>query len=142
MKGEYFLTQKDVTENRQKDDIIHIGSHFIDSHHVTRYAVDRNSFINEGRMWQEGVRFDIPYRSITPMDEECGNLLVPVCVSASNVAFAAIRLEPTWMHLGEISGIAASLAIKNKVSIQDVNVPELQQKIKEAGIPLKQGLQK
>ncbi|MFW6246251.1 MAG: FAD-dependent oxidoreductase, partial [Tangfeifania sp.] len=56
--------------------------------------------------------------------------------SASNVAFAAIRLEPTWMHLGEVSGIAASLAIKNKVGVQDLNIPELQQKIKEAGIPL------
>jgi hypothetical protein len=136
MNGEYILTQRDVTENRQKKDKIHIGSHYIDSHHVTRYAVDKNSFINEGRMWQEGMRFDIPYRSIIPKSEECENLLVPVCASASNVAFAAIRLEPTWMHLGEVSGIAASLAIKNKVSVQDLNIPELQQKIKEAGIPL------
>ncbi len=136
MKGAYILTQQDVTENPQKKDKIHIGSHFIDSHHVGRYAVDRNSFINEGRMWQEGMRFEIPYRSITPVAEECENLLVPVCVSASNVAFAAIRLEPTWMHLGEISGIAAAMAITNKVSVQNINIPGLQHKITEAGIPL------
>ena len=136
MKGEYILTQNDVTENRQKTDKIHIGSHFIDSHHVTRFAVDKNSFINEGRMWQEGVLFDIPYRSITPKSKECENLLVPVCASASNVAFAAIRLEPTWMHLGEVSGIAAKLAINNNIKVQDVDIQELQQKIIESGIPL------
>jgi len=136
MNGEYIVTQHDVTGNHQKKDVIHIGSHYIDSHQVTRYAVDSTSFINEGRMWQEGMRFDIPYRAITPKKEECRNLLVPVCVSASNVAFSAIRLEPTWMHLGEISGITANLAIKNSVSIQEVNIQELQQNISEAGIPL------
>ncbi|MGD1891996.1 MAG: FAD-dependent oxidoreductase [Cyclobacteriaceae bacterium] len=136
MTGEYIVTQHDVTENRKKKDVIHIGSHYIDSHQVARYAVDSTSFINEGRMWQEGMRFDIPYRAITPKREECSNLLVPVCVSASNVAFSAIRLEPTWMHLGEISGIAANLALKHNVSIQEVNVQELQQKISEVGIPL------
>ena len=137
MTGNYVLTQHDVINNRKKKDVIHIGSHYIDSHQVTRYAVDSTGFINEGRMWQEGMRFDIPYGAITPKREECSNLLVPVCVSASNVAFSAIRLEPTWMHLGEISGIAASLAIENKSSIQEVNVQKLQRKISEAGIPLK-----
>jgi hypothetical protein len=82
------------------------------------------------------VRFDIPYRSITPKSEECKNLLVPVCASASNVAFAAIRLEPTWMHLGEVAGIAATLAINDNVNVQNVDIKELQQQILEAGIPL------
>jgi hypothetical protein len=136
MQGRYILTQADTTENRKKDDVIHIGSHYIDSHHVTRYAVDNDHFINEGRMWQEGQRFDIPYRSITPHAKECGNLLVPVCVSASNVAFAAIRLEPTWMHLGEVSGMAAAQAIKEDVDIQKIDVAQLQSRIVEAGIPL------
>jgi hypothetical protein len=136
MKGEYILTQLDVTDHRKKEDAIHIGSHFIDSHHVARYAVDQNHFINEGRIWQEGLRFDIPYRSLTPKQEECENLLVPVCVSATNVAFCAIRLEPTWMHLGEVSGIAAAMAIRDKVSIQNINVPDLQKRIKAVGIPL------
>jgi hypothetical protein len=137
MKGPYILTQADVTEKRKKEDVIHIGSHYIDSHHVTRYAVDKDHFINEGRMWQEGRRFDIPYRAITPRAEECENLLVPVCVSASNVAFAAIRLEPTWMHLGEVSGMAAAQAIAEDVSIQRIDVAKLQSRIAKAGIPLK-----
>jgi len=137
MKGPYILTQADTTENRRKKDVIHIGSHYIDSHHVTRYAVDKDHFINGGRMWQEGQRFDIPYRAITPRAEECENLLVPVCVSASNVAFAAIRLEPTWMHLGEVSGMAAAQAIKQDVDIQKIDVAKLQSKITKARIPLK-----
>ncbi|BCX49302.1 FAD-dependent dehydrogenase [Haloferula helveola] len=137
MKGEYVLTLSDITEERSKEDVIHIGSHFIDSHHVTRYATDDGHFINEGRMWQEGMRFDIPYRALTPKAAECSNLLVPVCVSASNVAFAAIRLEPTWMHLGEVSGIAAAMAAKSGIAVQEVDVKPLQAKITEAGIPLK-----
>ncbi|MBI1246729.1 FAD-dependent oxidoreductase [bacterium] len=135
MQGEYILTQADVTEDREKSDVVHIGSHFIDSHHVARYAVDESSFINEGRIWQKGKRFHIPYRAIVPKEQECENLIVPVCVSASNVAFCAIRLEPTWMHLGEVSGMAAALAAKNGKPIQSVDVKVLQDKLKAQGIP-------
>ncbi len=136
MIGPVVLTQHDVTETRDKKDVIHIGSHYIDSHHVARYAYDENSFINEGRIWQKGMNFDIPYRAITPKQEECDNLLVPVCVSASAVAFYAIRLEPTWMHLGEASGMAASLAIKNQQAVQTIDVPTLQGMIQKQEIPL------
>jgi hypothetical protein len=136
MKGRLVLTQHDITKNRKKDDVIHVGSHFIDSHHVTRYAVDREHFINEGRIWQQGVTFDIPYRAITPKPEECENLLVPVCVSASNVAFCAIRLEPTWMHLGEAAGIAAATSAATGRPVQEIDVQQLQKQLKAAGIPL------
>ena len=112
------------------------GKGGFDCHHIARYAYDKNSFINEGRIWQKGMNFDIPYRAITPKVAECDNLLVPVCVSSSAVAFCAIRLEPTWMHLGEVSGMAASLAIKNKSSVQKVDVPTLQGMIKKHGLPL------
>ena len=136
MQGEYILTQADVTTTTDKEDVIHIGSHYIDAHHVTRYAVDQDHYINEGRIWQEGVPFDIPYGVITPKSEECENLLVPVCASASAVAFCTIRLEPTWMHLGEVSGIAAAMAIDNNSSVQNIDVAELQKRIKAVGIPL------
>jgi len=88
MKGAYIMTQADAEINTTKKDVVHIGSHFLDSHHVAQYAVDKNHYINEGRIWQKGRRFDIPYRAITPKENECGNLLVPVCVSASHIAFA------------------------------------------------------
>lgn len=136
MKSDCILTQKDITEARDKADVIHIGSHYIDSHHITRYAVDKDHFINEGRIWEKGNHFDIPYRAITPKAEECKNLLVPVCVSSSAVAFCAIRLEPTWMHLGEVSGMAASLAIRGGKAVQDIDIKQLQGNIVKAGIPL------
>jgi hypothetical protein len=136
MKSDCVLTQQDITENRDKQDVIHIGSHFIDSHHVARYAVDKDHFINEGRIWEKGKNFDIPYRAITPKAQECRNLLVPVCVSSSAVAFCAIRLEPTWMHLGEVSGMAAFLAIREGKGVQEIGIKELQEKITKAGIPL------
>jgi hypothetical protein len=136
MQGEYILTQADVTEMIDKEDVIHVGSHYIDAHHVTRYAVDEDHYINEGRIWQEGVPFDIPYGVITPKSEECENLLVPVCASASAVAFCTLRLEPTWMHLGEVSGIAAAMSVKNNSSVQNINVADLQKRIQAVGIPL------
>jgi hypothetical protein len=136
MVGPVVITQHDITTQRDKPDVIHIGSHYIDSHHVARYAYDEDHFINEGRIWQEGMNFDIPYRAITPKKEECTNLLVPVCISASAVAYCAIRLEPTWMHLGEASGMAASLAIRDRRSVQEIDVPTLQTMIRKQGIPL------
>ena len=136
MQGAFILTQTDVTTSTEKKDVIHIGSHYIDAHHVTRYAVDQDHYINEGRIWQEGVPFDIPYGVITPKSEECENLLVPVCASASAVAQCTIRLEPTWMHLGEVSGIAAAMSIKNNSSVQAINIADLQKRIKAVGIPL------
>lgn len=136
MRGAYIMTQADITGTRDKEDVVHIGSHFIDSHHVARYAVDQDHFINEGRIWEKGRNFDIPYRAITPKREECRNLLVPVCVSSSAVAFCAIRLEPTWMHLGEVSGMAASIAVRDGVDVQDVEIRKLQKWISKAGIPL------
>ncbi len=140
MQGVTVMTQADITETRDKKDVIHMGSHYIDSHHVARYAYDKDHFINEGRIWQEGMTFDIPYRAITPKKEECQNLLVPVCMSSSAVAFCAIRLEPTWMHLGEVAGMAASMAISDRVNVQDVDVQKLQKKILKAGMPLKRAI--
>ncbi len=137
MKGMYILTENDISGESSKEDVVHIGSHFIDSHHVARYAVDKDHFINEGRLWKPGVRFDIPYRSLLPKPDECSNLLVPVACSASHVAFCAIRLEPTWMHLGEVSGMAAALSIEKNVNVQDIDVSELQKRIVKAGMPLR-----
>ena len=136
MQGEIILTQADVIKDVDKEDVIHVGSHFIDCHHAARYVSDSGHIINEGRIWKVGKRFDIPYRAITPKAGECSNLLVPVCASASHVAFCTIRLEPTWMHLGEAAGIAAAMASKSGKSVQAVDVKSLQARLLELGIPL------
>ena len=136
MQGEIILTEADVIEDVDKEDVIHVGSHFIDCHHAARYVSDSGHIINEGRIWKVGTRFDIPYRAITPKASECSNLLVPVCASASHVAFCTIRLEPTWMQMGEAAGIAAVMAGKSGKSVQEVDVKSLQARLLELGIPL------
>ena len=136
MQGEVILTQADVIKDVDKEDVIHVGSHFIDCHHAARYVSDSGHIINEGRIWKVGARFDIPYRAITPKAGECSNLLVPVCASASHVAFCTIRLEPTWMHLGEAAGVAAVMAGKLGKSVQEVDIKSLQARLLELGILL------
>ena len=73
--------------------------------------------------------YRIPYRAIRPRKVECQNLLVPVCVSASHIAMTSIRMEPVWMILGESAGIAASLALKDNIAVQDVNYTSLHRRL-------------
>lgn len=136
MRGSYLMTQRDITTARLKDDAIHLGSHFIDSHQATRYATKDGEFINEGRLWQRGEIYQFPYRAITPRAKECTNLLVPVCVSATHVAFCSVRVEASWMMLGEAAGIAAAMAKQDGVAVQAIDVNELQARVVAAGIPI------
>lgn len=108
MLGAYVMTERDVLQDINKDDVIFWNSHWIDCHHVQRIALTDTTFRNEGRIWKEVTRpYAIPYRSITPRPDSVLNLLVPGCVSASHVAFSSIRLESTWMGLGEAAARAA-----------------------------------
>ena len=86
---------------------------------------------NEGYLSVPVKPYEIPYRALLPRYGECENLLVPVCVSASHVAFASIRMEPQYMVLGHSAG-AAALAVKQGRSVQHVNVVELQERLKGA----------
>lgn len=134
MIGAAVMTEHDVISERVKEDVIAIGSHWIDCHHVQRVAVDREHFRNEGRMWRETTEpFDLPYRCITPKAEECSNLLVPGAVSASHVAYTAIRLECTWMSLGQAAGVAASIALESDRRVQEINIPSLQKTLSRQG---------
>jgi hypothetical protein len=74
--------------------------------------------------------YAIPYRCLVPKKGECDNLLVPVCLSSSHVAYGTIRMEPVFMILGQASGVAAVLAIDNKCAVQDVPVEKLQARLK------------
>src|SRR5204863_617634 len=87
MDGLYFMTQADILDNRTKPDSVGLGSYNTDSHHVQRIVTADGSVLNEGD-FQVGVRpYAIPYRSLIPRPAECENLLVPVCCSASHVAY-------------------------------------------------------
>lgn len=140
MIGRYVLTQHDVRppkRQRPGDDSIHTGSHWIDSHHVQRVAISRTQFRNEGRIWlKTDEPFPVPYGCITPREEECGNLLVPVCASASHVAFCTLRLESTWMALGHACGNAAALAVRGGTSVQGLDVQALRDTLRADGVIL------
>ncbi|HVJ67970.1 MAG TPA: FAD-dependent oxidoreductase, partial [Caulifigura sp.] len=125
MRGAYFLTEHDTLTNLDKPDAIAISSFPIDSHDCQRVARAGGGVFSEGTIFpvkpdgrKHGPPMQVPYRAITPKAEECTNLLVPVAISASHVAYSSIRVEPTWMTIGHSAGIAAALAAKEDVAVQ------------------------
>lgn len=131
MRGQYVVTQQDVTSDRRKSDSIGISSHFIDSHHVQRLALSPTEFLNEGRIWRMGYAYQIPYCALTPKSEQATNLLVPGAASYTHVAFCTLRLESVWMITGHAAGLAAHQALKNQQSVQSIDVATLQQKLRD-----------
>lgn len=137
MIGSYLQTQRDIFDEPKKPDAIALGSHFVDCHHVQKVAISKTQYINEGRIWVKVEQpYELSYRIITPKQNECTNLLVPVCASASHVGFCSIRVEVTWMQLGQAAGVAATMAAKNKKPVQEIDVKRLQETLKEAGVLL------
>lgn len=138
MQGEYVMTQHDILTNRQKEDAVALGSHWIDSHHVQRVAISKSSFTNEGRIWHRVTEpFELPYRIILPKATEVTNLLVPVCASLSHVAFCTYRLESTWMQMGHVAGTAAGLSLKYETDLHKLPIERLQYQLRTEGMILK-----
>ena len=131
MRGAYVVKQQDVQDDRHKDDSIGLGSHFIDCHHVERVALSPTEFVNEGRIWRKGRVYQIPYRALTPRAQDCNNLLVPGAASYTHVAFCTLRLESTWMTVGQSAGVAAAMVAKSGVRVQDVPIDALQARLRE-----------
>ncbi len=139
MKGEYLITQRDLQEERVKYDSVGMGSYHIDIRHTQRVWEHVHlhpnlvpAAFNEGYLSVPVQPYEIPYRALLPRFGECKNLLVPVCVSASHVAFASLRMEPQYMILGHSAGVAAALAVERGLSVQRVPVAELQERLKNA----------
>jgi len=133
------MTQADIRKDITKPDSIGIGSFPIDSHDCQRVATEDGGWLNEGTIFpvhmagtKYGQPYQLPYRAILPKRAECDNLLVPVCLSASHVALSSVRVEPTWMVLGQSAGVAAALAAKSNVAVQELPLPELQQHLRDA----------
>ena len=131
MRGEYIMVQQDAWENPTKEDAVAIGSYFLDCHFVSSVVNKRGFHMEEGAFDYTPYRpYEIPYRAITPKQAECTNLLVPVCMSASHVICASLRMEPVYMMLGQVAADAAALAIKGGSSVQGIDVKELQSMLK------------
>ncbi|RIV20687.1 FAD-dependent oxidoreductase [Fibrisoma montanum] len=119
MLGEFVMKEADALGKTTVPNPIGMGSYTLDAHQAQRYVKTDGFVQNEGDI---GVHPDKPYSiaygSILPKEQECNNLLVPVCVSSSHIAFGSIRMEPVFMILGQSAATAAVLAIDNKVSPQ------------------------
>ena len=130
MIGEYVTTENDIQGKRPVPNPIGMGSYTMDSHNVQRYVTPDGFVQNEGDI---GVHpenpYHIAYGSVVPKRSECENLLVPVCVSSSHIAFGSIRMEPVFMILGQSSATAASLAIDDDVAVQDVQYDSLKRRL-------------
>jgi len=132
MVGDYVATQHDCERLRVVDDVVGLAAYGMDSHMIQRY-VDVNGYVkNEGNVESHVPNpYAISYRSIIPKKEECSNLLVPVCVSASHIAYGSIRMEPVFMVLAQSSAIAAALAIDRKASLHEVPYADLKKALIE-----------
>jgi hypothetical protein len=139
MVGAYVVIEDDLLDGRVPVDTVALGSYNIDVREIERTwrglpeYVRQDAVFNEGYLSVAVPPYGVPYRALTPSREHATNLLVPVCLSASHVAFASIRMEPTLMLLGHASGHAAAQAARRGVAVQDVDVTALQQALREHG---------
>ncbi|MEA5401597.1 FAD-dependent oxidoreductase [Arcicella sp. DC2W] len=126
MIGEFVMKEADALGKTQVPNPIGMGSYALDAHNAQRYIKKDGYVQNEGDI---GVHPDKPYSiaygSILPKEKECNNLLVPVCVSSSHIAYGSIRMEPVFMILGQSAATAAVLSINNKVSPQQLPYSKL-----------------
>lgn len=130
MIGMYVMKQSDLQTNRTKQDAIAMGSYNSDSHNIQRVAMPDGSVRNEGDVQVPVKPYEIAFGTILPKKDQSDNLLVPVCLSASHVAYSSVRMEPQYMMLGQAAGVTAALATRGNTPVQDVSVNELQKKLR------------
>lgn len=126
MVGDYVMTEANCVGKEVVPDGVGLAAYTMDSHNCQRLVV--NGMVkNEGNVEIGGFDpYPISYRALIPKKTECTNLFVPVCLSASHIAYGSIRMEPVFMVLGESSAMAAAMAIDKNIAVQDLPVKELQ----------------
>ena len=136
MVGEYVMTEANCRGTAVAPRPVAMGAYTMDSHHVRRYVTAKGYVQNEGDVEvnkdDKGRRFPpypIDYGAIVPKRAECANLFVPVCLSASHIAFGSIRMEPVFFALGQAAGAAASLAAADGKAVQDVPYGKLRSRL-------------
>jgi hypothetical protein len=139
MVSDYVLNEHDTQHHRQAEDPVGMGSYNMDSHNCQR-------LVRDGRVLNEGdvqlppkAPYAVSYRSIVPRRGEVENLLVPVCLSSSHIAYGSVRMEPVFMVLGESAAIAACLAIDGGAAVQDLAYSRLRPELEKAEQVLEMG---
>jgi hypothetical protein len=141
MVSDFVATQKDLQTERTKPDAIGMGSYNSDSHNVQRFINAQGFVENEGNVEVPVQPYQIPYRVLVPRKSEAANLLVPVCFSSSHIAYSSMRMEPQYMILGHAAGIATALVAARGGDVQDVDVAEMQRRLREEGAVFENSLE-
>jgi hypothetical protein len=130
MIGRYVMTEHELTKKRPTPEPVGMGSYGIDSHNIQRYITPEGYVQNEGDI---GVStngpYQISYGSLVPKKGQAANLIVPVCLSSSHIAYGSIRMEPVFMFLGQSAATAASMAIDAGIAVQDVPYDKLRARL-------------
>jgi hypothetical protein len=130
MIGKYVMTENELTKKRPTPESVGMGSYGIDSHNIQRYITPEGYVQNEGDI---GVStngpYQISYGSLVPKKGQAANLLVPVCLSSSHIAYGSIRMEPVFMILGQSAATAAVMAMDSGVPVQDVPYDKLRARL-------------
>ena len=133
MVSDYVMSEKNCKRKEIVEDSVGMGAYNMDSHHTQRYVTKEGFARNEGDI-QIGTRpYPISYRSIRPKAEQCTNLLVPVCLAASHIAYGSIRMEPVFMVMGQSAATAAVQAIDQKTTVQRIDYAKLKDQMLKDG---------
>jgi hypothetical protein len=126
MVSDFVMTERHLRGTDPTPDSIGMGSYNMDSHNVHRYVDDQGHARNEGDFQVDpGGPYPISFRAIVPKASECTNLLVPVCLASTHVAYGSIRMEPVFLILGQSAAAAAVLAVDGGLPVQQVDYPAL-----------------
>jgi hypothetical protein len=150
MVGAYVMNQNDVMQNGRRpriEDPVALGTYSLAAHHHRYLAAPvewpdgqrKDAVMLEGLLMgrlPNDAPYPISYRAMTPVERDVRNLLNPVTLSATHVAYSSIRMEPTFMMLGEAAGIAAALSAESKASVQSVAYSTLRRRLRDAGVKL------
>ncbi|MEX0776068.1 MAG: FAD-dependent oxidoreductase [Phycisphaeraceae bacterium] len=132
MVSDYILSEVDTQHRRKAEDSVGMGSYNMDSHNCRRFMRD-GRVLNEGDVQLAPAGpYPVSYRSLVPRRGQCANLLVPVCIAASHIAYGSVRMEPVFMVLAESAGLAAALAIDAAAAVQDVPYARLRAELDKA----------
>jgi hypothetical protein len=129
MISDHVMTERNCKRAEVVPDSVGMGAYNMDSHHVQRHVTPEGFVRNEGDVQVGSRPYPVSYRSIRPKAAECTNLLVPVCLSASHIAYGSIRMEPVFMVLGQSAATAAVHAIEQGATVQGIDPAKLRDRL-------------
>jgi hypothetical protein len=137
MISDYVMTEHECRGHRIAPEAVGLAAYTMDSHNCRRFVGEDGLVRNEGDVQVHGFPpYPISYRSLVPRAKECTNLIVPVCLAASHIAYGSIRMEPVFMSLGQVAALAANIAITNGSSVQAVPYRDLATALRRSGVVL------